>query len=873
MKRIIACILVLCLLLSAAACGKKEDPVKQPTADKPGQTTEQGAEGPYVEELPAVNALDNANPIPADTNTLELTPVTFENANLILNLPEGVTAAEGEGTDNNASICVTSDNGVWKLYFEPFKDGRNLMSFVTTTMIYAGESIKQDWSQDIATTLGGFPARVWANNILPGWVYPENRQDTPAVDIILDYGETLVGPWYGMQIRLEAQNPVDETNIYDILYLRHVRAVLQNFEVIQTPDGVSKSAGGISLTFPARWNVLQGDNGFVTSFNTEGVFGGINFGSAVPADPAEARSYREGETFEKTIAGREYLCIIEERADDPESVYYNMSMFSDFSDARCLHLFVNIRGYTPSDYRAYLEDEAFASVLESMEIDPAGYRKPGTAGANGFETDRGVLYAYSGSDTQVEIPAEIGGMDTTAVGRMAFADNGSITSVSIPEGVTVIEGSAFENCVNLETVVLPNTVMEIGAYAFAGCTNLKNVVLPRSVVWVGPAAFQEAGCGSFRGPGAEYAYNCFKGSGFDSITIGAGADLSGDYMFADCLATNVTLPADLEVLGQGAFSGCQNLDVLELPDTVREVGPNCFVNMGYLQIDLSDALEYIPDSCFSSTNLDVLAVPESVQWIESYAIYDAAYVILQNPAVELYSSAIDCDYLYIEDAMEFVFPDEMVLWAQRVYLDGIYDSAQIQGNLSAQYIDNQVYLPMDATIEETAAMDTYFLSIGMSDIAWIGTAADFLPARTGDYTADDLRITKSTASTGLISVPEYVMTYDDPFWYTVLAEGVADEAFAGQGNVSAYLRGGFWEGIGAGVFSGCENLHDIWFNNVVTEDLAYGLYSEQAFAGLPDDVTVHLPESLTEEQRSTVEDGLRACGLPETVVFETYSLR
>ena len=70
MKRIIACILVLCLLLSAAACGKKEDPVKQPTADKPGQTTEQETEGPYVEELPAVNALDNANPIPADTNTL-----------------------------------------------------------------------------------------------------------------------------------------------------------------------------------------------------------------------------------------------------------------------------------------------------------------------------------------------------------------------------------------------------------------------------------------------------------------------------------------------------------------------------------------------------------------------------------------------------------------------------------------------------------------------------------------------------------------------------------------------------------------------------------------------------------------------------------
>ena len=359
MKKLLAILLALVLLLSLAACGKKNpepslsDALEAPKTESPAQ---QEAEAPYVEEVPTSRELDAAAPIPADTGTLELTPVTFENANLILNLPDGVTATEEAGTDNNASICVTSDDGVWKLYFEPYKDGRNLMSFITTTMIYAGDPIKQDWSQDVATKLSGFPARVWANNILPGWLHPENRQDAPAVDIVLDYGETLVGPWYGMQIRLEAQNPTDDTNIYELLYLRHVRAVLHNFEVIETPDGVTKSAGGITLTFPARWNVLQGDNGFVTSFNSEGVFAGINFGSATPADPAEAVSNREGETFQKTIGGREYLCIIEERADDPETVYYNMSLFSTFSDARCLHLFVNIRGYTPSDYKSYLED-------------------------------------------------------------------------------------------------------------------------------------------------------------------------------------------------------------------------------------------------------------------------------------------------------------------------------------------------------------------------------------------------------------------------------------------------------------------------------------------------------------------------------------
>ena len=876
MKRGIMILLALVMLLSLAACGKGE-PVKEndkaPAATETVETPE--ADAPYVEEVPAANVLDDKNPIPADTGTLELTPVTFADANLTLNLPEGVSAKEVPGTDNNARICVSSEDGVWKIWFEPYKDGRNLLSFVTTTMIYAGDSIKQDWSQDVPTQLGGFPARVWANNILPGWLYPENRQDTPAVDVILDYGETLVGPWYGMQIRLEAQNPTYETNIYELLYLRHVRAVLQNFEVLTTPDGITKSAGGITVTFPARWNILQSDNGFVTSFHSEELTGGINFGTSISGDPAEVASWWEGEAFTETVGGRKFHCVIQENAEDPDNVYYNMKMFSDYSDSRCLNLSVNLRGYGPMEYKAFLKNDIFVDVLETMEIDPNGYRKPGTAEADGFETDRGIICSYTGGESQLEIPSEIGGMETTAIGRGTFADNTEITSVVIPEGVTTIEGIAFMGCTNLETVVFPSTLMEIGLYAFADCVSLKNVVLPDGVVYVGGAAFSGAGTGSFSGPGAEYAYSCFDSSGFDTITIGAGADLSGDYMFAASAVSAVNLPMDLEVLGQGAFSGCANLDELALPDSVREVGPNCFTNMGYLQITLSDSLEYIPDSCFSSTNLDVLVVPESVQRIESYAIYDAAYMVLTNPAVELYGNAINCDYLCIEDAVNFVFPDEMVFWVQRLYLDGIYDPAQIQGNLGAQYINSQVYLPMDATLEETAAMDNYLLSIGLSDIAWIGTPADFLPERTQDYTVDVGAYTATAFAGGgaLATIPEYVMIHDDPFWYTAAVEGVAEKVFAGTGVTVAYFRCSLWSGVGAKVLSGCDNLKDIWFSSAIMEELAYGNYHEQAFVGIPDGVVVHLPASLTEEQLATVKDGLAACGLPATAVFETYSLR
>ena len=871
MKRFLALLLAICMLLTLAACSKeqpKEEDPKEPSVSTPDEKED----APWVEEVPPSNALDAANPIPSDTGTLSLSPVTFESANLVLNLPEGVTAKEEAGTDNNACITVTSDDGVWKLRFEPFIRGINYYGNVENTFYYADENIKQDWSQDVATTLGGFPTRVWANNILDGWLMP-GTLDVPAVDLLLDYGETLVGPWYGMYIRLEAQDPEVHGNIYELLWLRHVRAVLQNFEIIETPDGVTRTSGGITVTFPARWKVLEGDNGFVTAVNSAALSGGINFGTSISGDPAEVASWREGDSFTQTVGGREYHCVIQENADDPDHVYYNMYMFSDFSAERCLQLFVNFRGFSPADYKTFLENELFVEVLSSMEIDPDGYRKPGTAEADGFESDRGMIYSYSGGETELEIPAEIGGMSTTSIGRMAFAGNTDITSVVIPEGVTTIEGSAFEGCSSLKTVVFPNTLMEIDLYAFAGCSSLENVVLPDGVVYVGAAAFYEAGCGSFSGPGAEYCYNCFSYSGFDTMTFGAGADLSGDHMFSASAVSHVELPEDLEVLGQGAFSGCANLDELVLPDTLRTLGPNCFTNMGYLQIELSESLEAIPDSCFGSTNLDVLVVPESVQRIESYAIYDAAYVILKNPAVELWSSAIDCDYLYLEDAEQFVFPDEMVLWAQRIYLDGVYDPAQIQGNLAAQYIDSQVYLPMDASMDEAAAMDAYLLSIGMEEIAWIGTAVEFLPTCTREYGANGLVTTSYTGAGAVATIPEYVMIFDDPFWYTTLIEGVADGGFAGTPVTAAYFRGSLWSGVGANVLDGCTGLKDIWFNTSIADELTNGNFSAQAFAGIPADVTVHLPAGLTDDQRAEVEQGLQAVGMPATAVFETYSLR
>ncbi|MDY4854374.1 MAG: leucine-rich repeat domain-containing protein, partial [Prevotella sp.] len=57
----------------------------------------------------------------------------------------------------------------------------------------------------------------------------------------------------------------------------------------------------------------------------------------------------------------------------------------------------------------------------------------------------------------------------------AFSGCTGLTSVTIPNSVTSIGGSAFAWCESLTSVTIPNSVTSIGNEAFAYCENIENV--------------------------------------------------------------------------------------------------------------------------------------------------------------------------------------------------------------------------------------------------------------------------------------------------------------------------------------------------------------------------------------------------------------
>lgn len=498
---------------------------------------------------------------------------------------------------------------------------------------------------------------------------------------------------------------------------------------------------------------------------------------------------------------------------------------------------------------------------------------------SGFERDaRGYILSYEGEGEKVEIPKQIDGMDIIGIAYRAFYENTDITEIVMPDTVIAIEASAFEGCSNLAFVDFSSSLESIDNHAFAKCTSLMDVELPKSCTYVGDSAFSFAGHAVFAGSGAEYGNRCFEGCSFDQISFSKGADLSGYGIFMDSNVRDVKFPEDLTNLGESAFTNCKNIKKIELPDTVTELGEGVFSNMGMLEVlRLPEGLITLPVDMTVGTSTDVVFIPKSVEKICSHSIYDACIAVIQNPGVEIEPGGVSASYVCLCDAKNYVFPsvdeDEEVMTGDKLYLDGVYSSSDIQGDFyAATSFGEQVYLAADATEKESDAFDEWLVSLEYPEITWIaGVIPEFIPDSTINFTVEDGVVTGWNLEEDTLTIPNYVLVEDDGFWIHSNVTDIADEAFSGSSCRTVYLSGRFW--VGSRILAGNSNLSDIWLNGTILMDVSDDKYNADSFEGIPENVTVHIPASLTDKERSEVEVYLHGAGMPDTVKFDYYSLR
>ena len=81
--------------------------------------------------------------------------------------------------------------------------------------------------------------------------------------------------------------------------------------------------------------------------------------------------------------------------------------------------------------------------------------------------------------------------NVTSIGESAFENCAGLTSIIIPNSVTSIEKDAFEDCRDLTSLSLGENVKSIGVRAFNQCTALTSVSIPNSVTSIETDAFDD----------------------------------------------------------------------------------------------------------------------------------------------------------------------------------------------------------------------------------------------------------------------------------------------------------------------------------------------------------------------------------------------
>ncbi|MDR3319031.1 MAG: leucine-rich repeat protein, partial [Clostridiales bacterium] len=171
--------------------------------------------------------------------------------------------------------------------------------------------------------------------------------------------------------------------------------------------------------------------------------------------------------------------------------------------------------------------------------------------------------------TEIIIPSGV-----TTIGDWAFDGCSNLTSISLPSGITGIGIGAFIDCTNLTGIIVPNGVTIIGGYAFYGCAGLTNITIPSSVASVGTGAFLNC-----MGLSVRWYYNqsvdadIFKAY-LKEVIIG-GVTSIADGTFSGCTELQaVELSDGVTRIGSYAFYGCVALQSADLPASVKSIGAN-----------------------------------------------------------------------------------------------------------------------------------------------------------------------------------------------------------------------------------------------------------------------------------------------------------
>ena len=186
-----------------------------------------------------------------------------------------------------------------------------------------------------------------------------------------------------------------------------------------------------------------------------------------------------------------------------------------------------------------------------------------------------------------------------------------ITKITIPKTVQHIESRCFDQCENMTEFVIEGAtdgtsqLKEIDSHAFLNCKKLASITLPNSVTYLGDDDPTSQEGGVFEG--------CESLTSFTFPSSYASRNLPS-FTFKNCtnLATINWNGYNPKRLNKNAFENCDKITWSQVPQSVEELGDNCFYDCAALtSVDLSK-IKKMDTGVFWGTPLTSVEWPAAV---------------------------------------------------------------------------------------------------------------------------------------------------------------------------------------------------------------------------------------------------------------------
>ena len=228
----------------------------------------------------------------------------------------------------------------------------------------------------------------------------------------------------------------------------------------------------------------------------------------------------------------------------------------------------------------------------------------------------------------VNLPSSI-----TTIGNSAFSSCKKLESITLPDNVTQIEGYAFAYCDNLKYIAMPKHLKSISSEAFSCCKSLTSIDLPEGMTSLDDKAFNY--CEALERVTLPSTLTSMNGNPFSScnalkeykvasgnkaFTVKDGILFSkdmtkliacptnleiGNYLvpptvkeilswaFYSCKSLTGIKMTAVEVIGESAFNGCNNLESVDLGKKLRRLDKAAFYSNAMQSITLPDSFEHM----------------------------------------------------------------------------------------------------------------------------------------------------------------------------------------------------------------------------------------------------------------------------------------